>query len=60
MDYCEINRQLEYLIIIVETVTSPQLSWTEPPGFHSLKLSVSSFMLARAMGYLSLSPARHY
>ena len=24
MDYCEINRQLEYLIIIVETVTSPQ------------------------------------
>ena len=41
MDYCEINRQLEYLIIIVETVTSPQLCcWTDrAPGLHSLSNS---------------------
>ena len=35
MDYCEINRQLEYLIIIVETVTSPE--WlVQDPGLLTL------------------------
>ena len=38
MDYCEINRQLEYLIIIVETVTTAMLARadTGPSAIHSL------------------------